>query len=1340
MSGSDGGLGFIKEADRSYTPPLMATRRTRRAEQGRPRKSLAVFSAAALAVLLAAGWLTPAVLVHTSLRDRPLAAVLAGTEATISSRSARWSWLAGIEYRDVVVADAAGNPVILIPSLALEKGILGLAATPKQIGTVRLAGLEAVVVVRPGGSSLEDLLAPLLEASDEPTGVACDLELVGGTVELVDTQHEDAWRLADLVAAASLSADGSISNWTLAGRVQHVGLDGRDGKAGEAAAGASPPERPPAVASQLTRGTITAAAASALARDGGWSVAAAPGDSGSEPSLAITAHRLPLGISSVAAARFGSDTLIDGLADIRLDLTSGDTGRVIGGRIVAEQLAVCRTASLVEVLRLPRCEVPLELVVDDETVRIRELRVASPVFEAEASGRLPLPAADPWQWLTAAVGLDCSLSARVDLAAAAAAVPGGLAVRPDARITGGTLQFAAIARPDGGDRVLEIRLDTRDLAAIRTVAGDPGEPPSERPLRWNEPLSAWARGRRGPGSDASLRIEEGRITSQAVEVSASGTPAALEVQWIADLDDMMAEVSELLDLGGLRLAGTSRGRVSCQRAGGGLSEVKMAASVKDFLLDPPGPGVWRDQAIRFDAELIGSQGSPGTIIEQGRAMLTADGDTLEVTLAGGVAVDAAAWARRSRPPLAAWIKPAAHGMEATADCSLAGDVGRWHARLAALLPAVASEDVAIGGRLEAAAAVTPDATAGGDAWRVTKLTATIEDFMLEAGDRQAREPRIVATAAGRIWPGAGRVDISSAEVLSSSLSFRSGGVAWLAQADADLAATATPLDQVFAQLRGRLQWQADLSRLERWLVTTSVAEAWPLTGRAWGTFDVAPTQTGVNLLAEVTGSQVAVTRGPPQQGEPRVVWREPQASLVVELTRPLDHPTTGKAALADRLVINRLAVESSTFAMAAQGGVEGWSGRRLASLEGSISYDWAQLSRLATPWTGGRVRLSGSMNRPFAIRGPLGVGPGRLAAGESPASKQPAATVGTLALPEAWLAATQGGGQDPAAGGEVTVPIRPASARLLVDRLRDISLETSAAWTAADIDGFPLAAGDVAIRLLEGQLAFGPFDVAASGGRVRGAPWLRFGPRPSELVVPPGRLVDRVHLTGDLSNRFVSLISPLLGQATDTSAVVSVDLAGARLPLADPLAGEASGKVVFGDFQVRPSGAMQPLVSLLAKLQAAIDPRFALSDQPVLLRVRPEPIRLRLAGRRLAHEGLVMDSGPLMVTSRGSIGDDGSLAMRVEVAFRGDVAGQTPVVAQLLRTPIAIPLKGTLARPQFDAGAIDVTVKRILENTARAVVDEGISRGLEALFGRPQPAPRQPPAQPNQPGPLILPR
>jgi len=95
-----------------------------------------------------------------------------------------------------------------------------------------------------------------------------------------------------------------------------------------------------------------------------------------------------------------------------------------------------------------------------------------------------------------------------------------------------------------------------------------------------------------------------------------------------------------------------------------------------------------------------------------------------------------------------------------------------------------------------------------------------------------------------------------------------------------------------------------------------------------------------------------------------------------------------------------------------------------------------------------------------------------------------------------------------------------------------------------------------------------------------------------------------------------------------------------------------------------------------------------------------------------------------------SVGADGTLAMMVEVAFRGDIAGATPIVGQLLRTPLVIPLKGTVNRPQFDARSIDVIVGRIVENTAEAVIGPNLSRSLETLFGNPQPAEDASPANP----------
>jgi hypothetical protein len=343
----------------------------------------------------------------------------------------------------------------------------------------------------------------------------------------------------------------------------------------------------------------------------------------------------------------------------------------------------------------------------------------------------------------------------------------------------------------------------------------------------------------------------------------------------------------------------------------------------------------------------------------------------------------------------------------------------------------------------------------------------------------------------------------------------------------------------------------------------------------------------------------------------------------------------------------------------------------------------------------------------------------------------------SLPLPEDWLSSARG--THPEKLARVALPLTaPArSGTDLSDRLRAVSIDTSAAWTAADIAGFQFAPGEMPVRFFEGQLALGPFDLAASGGRLRGAPWLRLLPAPGELIVPPGRCLDRVVLTRQLCDRWVKWLVPLIGQSTQTQGLVSVDLAGARLPLSDLFGGEASGQVIFENLESTPGEQVRPLMNLIVKLQSAIDPRFAFGDKAVLLRVRPEPVSVRLADRRLWHEGLVMDAGQLVIRSGGSVGADGTLAMVVEVAFRGDIAGATPVVGQLLRTPLAIPLKGTVHRPQFDARSIDVILGRIVENTAEAVIGPSLSRGLETLFGNPQPPEAAPPA--SQP-PLEFPQ
>lgn len=109
-----------------------------RSKTHRPRRRLAVFSLAALAVTGFAVWLAPAVAVLTNLRDRPLIAAFEGIDGTVASGSAKWNWLHGIEYRDVVINDHNGKTIAHLPLVQLDRGLLHLSFDLTSLGTVRL--------------------------------------------------------------------------------------------------------------------------------------------------------------------------------------------------------------------------------------------------------------------------------------------------------------------------------------------------------------------------------------------------------------------------------------------------------------------------------------------------------------------------------------------------------------------------------------------------------------------------------------------------------------------------------------------------------------------------------------------------------------------------------------------------------------------------------------------------------------------------------------------------------------------------------------------------------------------------------------------------------------------------------------------------------------------------------------------------------------------------------------------------------------------------------------------------------------------------------------------------
>ncbi len=1310
----------------------MATRHARAYEEEEeekpPRRARSRRWLLVLAALAAGVWFAPQVAVVTGLRDWPLRQALRGIDGRISSRAGSWNWLGTVDFRDVVLSDRDGKPVLAARRIVVDRGLARLLLDRGSPGTVRVIGGEALVEVRPGGSTLEDVIAPWLASAAKREVPDFEIEVVDGTVEVVDTLRDESWRITELIAAGRVrgrtvagtpesSPATTLGGWTVAGRLVAGGKPRRDLAAAFTAQ--APPPAAPSTALRLDRTTVVAGATAALARAGGWSVSSPEGEaSPAGRPIAVAANAIPLGVSRVVATRFDLPRVLEGEGDLRFDLRlppAPARGFALAGTVGGRRVTLCRADTLGALVSIEQCDAPLDVAYDGGSLVLRDCRLRSPLFRAEASGRVGLPQGTAWEWAEALIGDDFAMAADVDLAALSRGVAGGLEPRPDVRVTAGMLQLAAVSRPEGTERVLEVRAGSRDLEVLQGA----------RTLRFGEPFVAWLRGRRGAGRNERMRVEEARVATSALEMTASGSSEASELQWTADLGRLVADIGEVLDLRDVQLAGKTRGRVVVERAPAtGAVTATLAGGLTAFRWAGPGRPDWSDEEVSIDAHAAGTLSGGAMIVDDARLECVAGEDRLEATLGGGALVDPWVFlARRGagREP-GRFLRPASPTGGVVAEGSLEGDLGRFQARAAALLGGRVVAATSLGGRVRAQGALA----ARGEQWQVTRAQAEVEGLAVDGG--RIVEPRLVATAAGAFDRSSGRIDVSSAEVLTATLSLRTGGLSIL-----PAPAAANPLER----LRGRMQWQFDVGRVEGWSSGADVLSRWPASGRVWGTFEVQETPAGTNMLVDATGSQLTLARADDSSTPPRPVWEEPRARLLVEVTR---------GPVGDMLTVDRLSLESSTVAASAAGTIQEWPARPRLEVGGTVSYDWTLLSRLLQPWTGGRLELAGGSARPFLLRGPAEPlveamarafvsGPQQL-----PVAAAEPNTV-EIPLPESWLEPMRGGSReaDPSRPVRATLPVsmKPAgTAPAASDWLRALSIDTSTQWAAGALDGVGLDAGETPVRLFEGQLALGPFDVGFGGGRLRGAPWVQLLPAPGELVVPAGRVADRVVLAGPLADAWVTWMFPVIGRSTRTRGLVSVDMAGARLPLSDPGAGEAAGSIVFENLEVTPGPLLSPLANVVAKLQAVVDPRFAFGDKAVLLRVRTDPVRFRVTGGRTWHDGLLMDMGQLVLRSAGSVGHDGSLSMMVEVGLRGDAVAGAPRLAKLVRTPLVIPIAGTVDRPHFDGPTIEKLLSRVFDNTAEGVLRDGFERsleGLEELFGNP------PPRAPSLPPPAAVP-
>ena len=1167
--------------------------------------------AAVGAALLAAGlWFAPALVARSGLRHTLAGRLFPDLDADVTVGRADLSWLAPVALRDVTVAAPGAaveaEPLLTVAAIRTDQPLHALLSAalfpgdePAEFGMITLTNPRLRVAVRPGGSDLEDLLAPLLagDPSDPAPGFAVAVE--GGAVTLIDPAGR-----------------------RLEGR-ELAGVMGRP-------AGATRPDRAEAAGwwgDGERSGTLAVA----------WAVA------GGQPAdrWTLRTDGLPLTAAAPLLTRFGDETddpagwALGGTLSGELAGTLDGAGWSAGGKLAGARLTARRADwPATDRLRLPAATLSggLSGTGDGAAVRAERLRFASDLLHLSADGALPTAApADPITLLDG----DRTLSGRVDVAALAGQVPGLLGVAEGVTIESGTLTASAAtaaadeaAAGESNARRLTAAIDLVDLRAVlpggERVA--PGGPISARLAATRDAAGAATVERFAARADGLTAVGRGSLDDLTADVA-------------ADLAALDRTFGRLLDLGG-RWAGTADGVVHVRRAAADRFAVRAAGVGRDLRFAPSGGGIpvrEEEVTVKVGADLardgagVWSAALAGVRAEAGGDVLTIlprESDELSVTLTGELATLIPRLQTFARLPI----------------------------------------DSATGG-VRASATLRPVRAA----WAIGDGRAEFRRLAVDAPGLRVREAVATLDARGTFDPAAGRLD-GAGEWIGGAVTLRAERFifdpAATPAATADLTAT------------------GEAARLWAWFPAADAAGVRPegrFAAEGTATASVGPAGfAGAGFAGTVELTDLAILTPPDPRSPPgtpwAVAWHEPAATLAgtVRYDAGAAHGTDGAT---DVLHLGPLAVTAGGASVTAGGTVADPAGAMFANLSGRLAVDWATLgprlgARGAT--TGAGVTLTGTSDRPFAIRGPLG----------SPAA----------------LSGRAGVGWDELIGGGFSFGRGDLVATLDRGRARIDGVD----WPLVPLADADARSGD-------------PLARPVAVGRLRTTPTLDLTGREAVVRLPAGRILSSVRFTPEATRGWLGLVSPLAAGAVRADGAFDVDLDGTAAPLAELLAGDprraaAGGRLIIerADFTAGPvAGGLLAAVrgaSALLRGSAGGD----LEDVRVTFPTQSVPFRL--SGGRAFHRNLLARSGSVEVTTAGSVGLDGTLDLRAEAPLGADLGGRTATV----------PIGGTLDAPRVDPsrlaaaaarGALDGAVQRERHRFEDRANRE-IGRGLERLFGR----------------------
>lgn len=709
-----------RQARRHAVKPSAGPQRTSR---WGTRRRLAVV---ALFALLAVIWFAPTLIAKTGLLNLVVSRTV-DLNGSLRIGSASLGWLSPIRLEQVEVRDADGETVIAVGSLGGDTALWRLLASPNSLGRIRLDEPHLNLLVDDHSSNLEAVFAAYLADEDETGdeddeqastagGIAVQLEIIGGSVELRCPDSQRMWRLTSLAALAVSAADGS----------QPLHLTA----SGEVPDGAT-----------VGRFNIDVEIKNPLASDpaGTQSMDDVSG------KLAVATEKFPLEAAEAILARFAPGVRLTGEFTSRVDCHWNETDGPNAEKLqLAADLSVAGLRMSApwlktDTLELAELKAPCRVVWQGDQLHVHQAAVVCDLGNATFQGTLDTTAG----LIASLTSQTYQVKGQVDLERLAATLPATIRLRDDTRITAGQLNFELASARNDANLSWQGQLETSNLVAVSQGLEHTWEAPIRMALEAHQ--------------DGDTKIVDRLLCdSSFLQMTASGTADRFDAQASCNLDRLSEELRQFVDLGEAQMAGEGRARFGWNHLPDGRFESGGECQLTKLRLAFVDAPAWNEE------RLVAHCQARGALTREDWELIRIDSASIDVNTADDQLLASLTQPVEYADAKAVW----------PVEVRCRGELAKWQPRLAPWLGL--PEDWRTAGNCQLTAAVSYSS----QIIDVAQVQLHVDNLAAQVAGLRINEPAAELMVRGNWEQESGQVNLVALSAKAESLSCEANNLVW----------------------------------------------------------------------------------------------------------------------------------------------------------------------------------------------------------------------------------------------------------------------------------------------------------------------------------------------------------------------------------------------------------------------------------------------------------------------------------------------------------------------------------------------------------------------------------